>query len=126
MPSVRIKRGTREQIEDAAVAAELAEGELYLIADEGRLAVGLGTTLYEEFAKLSDVLGSAAESSPAFTYTSGVVTRIDYASGNYKLFTYTSGLLTQLDYVVGTTTTRKTFTYNPDGTLSSVSQTVLP
>jgi hypothetical protein len=58
------------------------------------------------------------------TYTGGLLTRVDYDSGNYKTFTYTSGVLTQLDYVVGATTTRKTFNYNPDGTLSSITQTI--
>lgn len=54
-----------------------------------------------------------------------MLTRIDYDSGNYKTFSYTSGVLTQLDYVVGTVTTRKTFNYNPDGTLASIEQTVI-
>ena len=63
------------------------------------------------------------ETGPAFTYTSGLVTRIDYDSGNYKLFTYTSGVLTQIDYVrPGSTTIRKTFTYSGD-VLSSITQT---
>lgn len=68
----------------------------------------------------------AGETNPAFTYTAGLVTRIDYASGAHKLFTYTAGVLSQLDYVVGAVTTRKTFTYNPDGTLAAISQAVLP
>ena len=40
-------------------------------------------------------------------------------------FTYTAGVLTQLDYVVGAVTTRKTFTYNADGTLAAITQEVL-
>jgi hypothetical protein len=69
--------------------------------------------------------GSAPETGPALTYTDGALTRIDYDSGNYKVFTYTSGVLTRLDYVVGAVTTRKTFAYNPDGTLASITQTTL-
>ena len=69
--------------------------------------------------------GGAGETNPAFTYNAGRVTRIDYASGAHKLFTYTAGVLTQLDYVVGAVTTRKTFTYNPDGSLASITQAVL-
>jgi hypothetical protein len=65
------------------------------------------------------------EKSPEFTYTTGVLTRVDYDSGNYKLFTYTSGVLTQLDYVVGSVTTRKTFNYNLDGSLASITQTII-
>ena len=69
--------------------------------------------------------GGAGETNPAFTYAAGLLTRIDYASGAHKLFTYTAGVLTQLDYVVGAVTTRKTFTYNPDGTLAAITQEVL-
>lgn len=65
------------------------------------------------------------EAGPAFTYTDGRVTRIDYDSGAYKTFTYTAGVLTQLDYVKGGVITRKAFAYNPDGTLGSITQTVL-
>lgn len=71
--------------------------------------------------------GQAAEKDPAFTYSAGLLSRVDYASGAYKLLTYTAaGVLTQLDYVVGAVTMRKTFTYNPDGTLAAISQAVLP
>lgn len=70
-------------------------------------------------------ISAVVEISPAMTYTAERVTRIDYASGAYKLFTYTAGVLTQLDYVVGAVTTRKTFTYNPDGTLAAITQEML-
>lgn len=63
------------------------------------------------------------ESGPAFTYSSGVLSRIDYDSGNYKTFTYSSGLLTQVDYVKSGTTIRKIFLYNFDGTLAEIIQT---
>ena len=69
--------------------------------------------------------GAAAEIGPALTYTGGVLTRIDYDSGNYKTFSYINGVLVQLDYVVGIVTTRKTFNYNPDGTLASIDQTAI-
>ena len=63
-------------------------------------------------------------SSPTFTYTSGVVTRVDYASdSSYKVLTYTSSVLTQVDYVKGGVTTRKVFNYT-SGVLSSITQTV--
>ena len=67
----------------------------------------------------------AGETNPAFTYTAGLVTRIDYASGAHKLFTYTAGVLTQLDYVVGAVTTRKTLFYNPDGSLHHITEASL-
>ena len=61
---------------------------------------------------------------PEFTYTAGVLTRIDYDGGQYKLFTYTDGLLTILDLVAGAVTTRKTFNYT-DGVLTSITQVTL-
>lgn len=69
--------------------------------------------------------GGAVESSPVMTYAGGVLVRVDYASGNYKTLTYDTGRLTQVDYVHGGGTTRKTLTYNPDGTLANVTETVL-
>jgi hypothetical protein len=69
--------------------------------------------------------GASGETSPAFTYTAGRVSRIDYASGAYKLFIYAAGVLVQLDYVVGAVTTRKTFTYSQDGSLAAIMQEVV-
>jgi hypothetical protein len=71
--------------------------------------------------------GSSGGSSPAgpeFTYTSGVLTRIDYDDSSYKTFTYTSGKLTRIDFVQGATTTRKDFVYSGD-TLVEINQTTL-
>ena len=59
---------------------------------------------------------------PAFTYTDGVLTRIDYDGGEYKTFTYTDGVLTQLDLVKGGVTYRKTFNYT-SGVLTSIDET---
>lgn len=64
-----------------------------------------------------------AETDPVFTYVNQLVTRIDYASGNYKLFTYVASILTQLDYIIGPLTVRKQFYYNGDGTLAYIVQT---
>lgn len=54
MEKVYIKRGTRAQLDTAATSAALHIGELYLITDENRMAVGLDNTTYESFAKLSE------------------------------------------------------------------------
>ena len=51
MPALRIKRGTRAQLNTAAAANQLAAGEPYLITDEGRLAIGSGTGSYVAFAR---------------------------------------------------------------------------
>ncbi len=70
--------------------------------------------------------GDAPELNPVFTYNvDSELTRIDYASGNYKLFTYSTGTLTQLDYVKGVTTYRKTFIYDVNSNLTSIVQTIL-
>ena len=50
MANVRIKRGTRAQIEAAAAGGTLADGEPYLITDEGRIAVGTGTGTFSAMA----------------------------------------------------------------------------
>jgi hypothetical protein len=46
-----VKRGTRAQIDLAASNDELNLGELYLITDENRIAVGTSTNSYIAFAK---------------------------------------------------------------------------
>jgi hypothetical protein len=69
--------------------------------------------------------GGTGEQSPVMTYTGDLLTRIDYASGHYKTMTYAAGLLTQVDYVTGAVTTRKTFAYNPDGSLASITDSTL-
>lgn len=61
---------------------------------------------------------------PSFTYTSGLLTRIDYDNGSFKEFSYTSGLLTQLDFTVGAVTTRKTFNYT-SGVLTSIDEVTI-
>lgn len=62
---------------------------------------------------------------PAFTYTGGVLTRIDYGSdGSFKLFTYTSGVLTRVEHFILGRTVRKDFTY-ASGVLTAITRTVL-
>lgn len=51
---LRIKRGTRSQLNTAAAASGLASGEPYLITDEGRVAVGTGATTYAVAEKQAD------------------------------------------------------------------------
>jgi hypothetical protein len=59
------------------------------------------------------------------TYTDGVLTRIDYESGNHKAFTYTSGVLTQVDYVKGSIIYRKTMSYDGFGNLTGVNYQII-
>jgi hypothetical protein len=58
MPTVRIKRGTRAQINAAAAANGLRAGEPYLITDEARLAVGTSDSTYQAAAKQGEGGGS--------------------------------------------------------------------
>lgn len=57
MPKVLNKRGTRTQLNTAAAENQLSAGEVYLITDENRLAVGLTTSTYETYAKASEAGG---------------------------------------------------------------------
>ena len=60
MPSVRIKRGTRTQLTAAAAANGLKEGEVYLITNEARLAVGTGLGAFQDFAKTTETSAPTA------------------------------------------------------------------
>lgn len=51
---VKVKRGTKSQLDAAAAAGALELGEPYLITDQGRLAVGLGQSSYSAMAKQSE------------------------------------------------------------------------
>jgi hypothetical protein len=77
-----------------------------------------------EYDGLTDLWkNKAPDKSPVFTYTSGLLTRIDYAGGNYKTLTYSGSILTQTQYVLPGRTVTKAFTYNGDGSLALISQT---
>lgn len=56
MSWLRIKRGTRAQLNAAATANALNQGEPYLITNEGRIAVGLSASSYETYCKSSEIL----------------------------------------------------------------------
>lgn len=57
MPSVQVKRGTRAQLDSAAGSSSLKAGEVYLITDENRLAVGLTVSTYQAFDKQNEAIG---------------------------------------------------------------------
>lgn len=59
---------------------------------------------------------------PDFTYTDGVLTRIDYKGGEYKVLTYSGDALTQLDYISNGFTKRKVFTYGAGGELDYITE----
>lgn len=49
---------TRAQLNAAATADQLKIGEVYLVTDEDRLAIGLSASTYETYAKASEAGGS--------------------------------------------------------------------
>lgn len=51
MAQIRIKAGTRAQLDAAALANGLAGREPYFITDENRIAVGVGANAYQAMAK---------------------------------------------------------------------------
>ena len=57
MPSLAHKRGTRAQINAAAVANGLKAGEVYLISDEARLTVGTAVNTHQAMAKQGEGSG---------------------------------------------------------------------
>jgi hypothetical protein len=61
MPSLTHKRGTLAQINAAASANQLRNGEVYLITDEARLTVGTAANAHSPVAKQSEVGGGGAD-----------------------------------------------------------------
>lgn len=65
------------------------------------------------------------ERNPVFTWTDGRVTRIDYASGAYKVLTYNpNDTLNTTSTVNAFFTLTKTFHYNVNGSISHITETV--
>ena len=52
---LKIKRGTKAQIDTAGINNQLIQSEPYLITDEGRIAIGLTSATYAAFAKTTEV-----------------------------------------------------------------------
>ena len=66
--TIKIKRGTRAQLDAAKTAGALAAGEPYLVVDEARLAVGTASNAYAAAAKESHTHTGTYE--PALTAAS--------------------------------------------------------
>lgn len=58
MEKVLVKRGTKTQVQTAANTNLLSAGEVYLLTDERRLAVGVSSSDFEPLAKQSEILTS--------------------------------------------------------------------
>jgi hypothetical protein len=81
MPSLRHKRGSRAQIDAAALAATLKTGEVYLLSDEARLTVGTAANAHEAAAKKSETDALSAKLNVVGGYASGNVAA--YIAGQY-------------------------------------------
>lgn len=66
---------------------------------------------------------SPVESNPMYTYSGSLLTRVDYASGNYKILSYIGTALDILLYYKDGKVLRKQFNYNQDGSLISIEET---
>lgn len=67
--------------------------------------------------------GDAGPTNPVFTWSGGVLSAVTYGDGSTKALIWSAGRLEQLDFArPGRPTVRKTFSYNPDGTLAAVTQ----
>lgn len=82
MTKVLVKRGTRAQISAAGAASGLNQGEIYLVTDEDRLAVGKNTTTAITIASLADASG--------ITRGSGTAT-LDFGSGSNEASVVVTG-----------------------------------
>ena len=113
-----------------------SRGELILVFDTGERLVTSPVPVsenIEQYISISNVSESSSSSSQddegdaAYQYnSSGYVSRIDYSSGNYKIFVYdSSGVLIRVDYHKGAVIYRRTFTYDIDGNLISVTNTII-
>lgn len=59
---------------------------------------------------------------PAFTYTLGILTRIDYDGGQFKILAYNSnGSVNTIQLTAGGSTLTKTFNYNA-GVLTGITE----
>ena len=66
MPKILNKRGTRANLNTLAIANGLSAGEVYLITDENRIAMGTSANTYESYAKESEAGGGGGTTVLAF------------------------------------------------------------
>ena len=94
MATIKVKRGTRSEINTAASASGLNQGELYLITDEDILAVGTAAASYTDVNSSSGGSGSSyiehsSTVSDSLAISSGTnrmyVGRTDFSSGGVTM-----------------------------------------
>jgi len=81
MATIKVKRGTRSEINTAASASGLNQGELYLITDEDILAVGTAAASY------TDVNSSSGGSGSSYIeHSSTVLDSLAISSGTNRMY----------------------------------------
>ena len=81
MLKIKFKRGTRSQLNTAASANQLEQGEPYLITDENRIAIGLTASTYQDVNKTMvgltnvDNTSDATKNSATATLTNKRITK---------------------------------------------------
>lgn len=86
MAALRIKRGTRAQIDAAAGAGTLAAGEPYLITDDAVFAIGLSNNTYSPVGPSSTLFRLADGSDTALPNTGVASAVISRASETKSYF----------------------------------------
>lgn len=90
--TLKIKRGTRAQIDTAGVNQQLIQSEPYLITDEGRIAIGLTSATYAAFAKTTEVQPIDADLTAIADLTgTGILTRTGTNTWNLDTNVYLTG-----------------------------------
>lgn len=72
MPSLRNPRGTRAALDALATANGIKSGQIYLITDESRIAIGTAVNAYETYAKESEAGGGGSATVEQITVDFGV------------------------------------------------------
>lgn len=89
---LKIKRGTKTQIDTAGTNQQLIQGEPYLITDEGRMAIGLTSATYAAFAKTTEVQPLDADLTAIASLTgTGILTRVGADTWAFDTNTYLTG-----------------------------------
>ncbi len=89
---LKIKRGTKTQIDTAGTNQQLIQGEPYLITDEGRMAIGLTSATYAAFAKTTEVQPLDADLTAIAALTgTGILTRTGTDTWAFDANSYLTG-----------------------------------
>lgn len=106
MATVKQRRATRASLTALGVAAGIEPAQVYLLTDEGRLAVGLTTTAFAAFAKDTESGGAPwALKTANYTASSGDRILADTSGAAWTLTLPASGEVSVQD-VAGTWSTK--------------------